>query len=329
MKRNRFSEEQIIAILKEQEAGMATAEVCRRHGISSATFYKWKAKYGGLDISECANPRLTAEFKWPEPTHTITVSPNGKRVYGTVISPFTGDGGIEVMDNSDMAHPRFIGKFGATRPDGSSFQFATHEISISPNAGGIYVFDNSDLALGRADLKLRLIGTSQRAGWHSAVQARINGSPYLVGAGELGACPGSWPKITSLSDERNPRVVSEFKLAMNLKANCPPRTALESGSGGVLGRPGTASSHFNDVDSATNTRLGLFPFMYAGLRIVDLRDPVQPSEIAYFKLGDPCMSHARYVANTGQIWFACNESGFYVIELKRDVRALLMRKLGI
>jgi putative transposase len=52
MKRSRFSEEQIIGILKEQEAGAATAEICRRHGISSATFYKWKAKYGGLEVSE-------------------------------------------------------------------------------------------------------------------------------------------------------------------------------------------------------------------------------------------------------------------------------------
>lgn len=52
MKRSRFSEEQIIAVLKEQEAGMATADVCRRHGISSATFYKWKSKYGGLEVSE-------------------------------------------------------------------------------------------------------------------------------------------------------------------------------------------------------------------------------------------------------------------------------------
>jgi putative transposase len=52
MKRSRFSEEQIIGILKEQEAGAVTADVCRRHGISSATFYKWKAKYGGLDVSE-------------------------------------------------------------------------------------------------------------------------------------------------------------------------------------------------------------------------------------------------------------------------------------
>ena len=52
MKSGRFSEEQIIGILKEQESGMLTAEVCRRHGISSATFYKWKAKFGGLEVSD-------------------------------------------------------------------------------------------------------------------------------------------------------------------------------------------------------------------------------------------------------------------------------------
>lgn len=52
MKRSRFTEEQIIGILKEQEAGLPTAEVCRKHGISSATFYKYKAKYGGMDVSD-------------------------------------------------------------------------------------------------------------------------------------------------------------------------------------------------------------------------------------------------------------------------------------
>lgn len=52
MRKSRFTEGQIIALLAEQERGMATAEVCRRHGISTATFYKWKAKYGGLDVSD-------------------------------------------------------------------------------------------------------------------------------------------------------------------------------------------------------------------------------------------------------------------------------------
>ena len=61
MKRSRFSEEQIIAVLKEQEAGMATADVCRRHGISSATFYKWKAKYGGLEVSDARRLRSLEE----------------------------------------------------------------------------------------------------------------------------------------------------------------------------------------------------------------------------------------------------------------------------
>jgi len=50
--RSKFAEEQVIAILREQDAGAKTGEVCRRHGISSATFYAWKAKFGGLEASK-------------------------------------------------------------------------------------------------------------------------------------------------------------------------------------------------------------------------------------------------------------------------------------
>jgi putative transposase len=52
MKRSRFNEEQIIGVLKEHQAGSSAAELCRKHGISDATFYNWRSKYGGMEVSE-------------------------------------------------------------------------------------------------------------------------------------------------------------------------------------------------------------------------------------------------------------------------------------
>src|SRR5260370_22810097 len=127
-----------------------------------------------------------------------------------------------------MVHPKFVGKFGATRSDGTSHEFATHELSLSPdekriyagvigslggdlnsdiktkgpsveglgpNAGGIYIFDNSDIVAGRPNPQLRLIGTALHGGWPPLVQANMDGIPHLVGARELEACPRAWPKI--------------------------------------------------------------------------------------------------------------------------------------
>ena len=61
MKRTRFTEEQIIGLLKEAEAGAKTADLARRHGVSEATIYNWKAKYGGLEVSEAKRLRSLEE----------------------------------------------------------------------------------------------------------------------------------------------------------------------------------------------------------------------------------------------------------------------------
>ncbi|MDX0931652.1 transposase, partial [Sinorhizobium medicae] len=61
MKKQRFSEEQIIAVLKEQEAGAKAADLCRKHGISEATFYNWKAKFGGMDVSDAKRLKVLEE----------------------------------------------------------------------------------------------------------------------------------------------------------------------------------------------------------------------------------------------------------------------------
>ena len=57
MKRSRFSDEQIIGILKEHQAGLSAAELCRKYGVSDATFYKWRSKYGGMEVSDARRLR--------------------------------------------------------------------------------------------------------------------------------------------------------------------------------------------------------------------------------------------------------------------------------
>ena len=61
MRKSRFSEAQIIGMIKEQEAGMPTADVCRKHGLSQGTLYKFKSQYGGMEVSDAANLRAVTD----------------------------------------------------------------------------------------------------------------------------------------------------------------------------------------------------------------------------------------------------------------------------
>jgi len=81
MKRSRFSEGQIIGILKEQEAGISVAELCRKHGMSDASFYKWKAKYGGLEVSAADSERNRPSFRDDLPPDSDLKSLGVKRLF--------------------------------------------------------------------------------------------------------------------------------------------------------------------------------------------------------------------------------------------------------
>ena len=61
MRRSKYSEEQVIGILKEHEAGVSAAELCRKYGISDATFYKWRSKYGGMEVSDARKLKALEE----------------------------------------------------------------------------------------------------------------------------------------------------------------------------------------------------------------------------------------------------------------------------
>lgn len=86
MKRTRFSEEQIIGVLKEAEAGAKTAGLARRHGVSEATIYNWKAKYGGLEVAD-----LIAERGKPG----MIVSDNGTELTSNAVLAWCGEMGVE------------------------------------------------------------------------------------------------------------------------------------------------------------------------------------------------------------------------------------------
>ena len=127
------------------------------------------------------------------------------------------------------------------------------------------------------------------------------------------------PWLTDITDEANPKLLSQFGLEINEALNCPAQ--LDSGV--------DASSHYHDLDSETDSHFAMVSMWNAGVRVFDVRNPRHPTEIAYFNPADvgkdsvvldKAWGHVRYVARTGQIWFGTASGGFWIVELSQAVR---------
>ena len=179
---------------------------------------------------------------------------------------------------------------------------------------------------------------SQRSGrGHSVRTATIDGKPFVLHSEESVIAPGygcfgeelnplagpAEPWLTDISDETDPRRVSQFGLEINQVENC----------GAQMRSNVTAATHYHDVDDERRTTFAMVSMWNAGIRVFDVRDPAAPAEVAYFNPADvdagpgtrldKAWGHVRYVGKTGHIWFATEDGGFWVVELEPQVRRYL------
>lgn len=304
------------------------------------------APFDIYDISDCAKPKLLTTFYWPANIHVPKISPDGKRVYA---SREYGTDGVMVLDISDPAKPAYMGEFPLVLPGGKAQR--CHDMWINDDqtrlicAGSVPMIEarKGDSAPSIWDITqvgkpnpewptIRFVGTSDIRGQgdHHAPLLRVGGRPYLVAANEL-RCT-AFPRIFDMSDEKALRMVGEFRLEANDRC-------LADSAWAKANAAGSYGLHYNAVvdDAWGDVALGMFSFMGSGVRIVDLRDPTHPREVAYYHPGameapaqpgpvagktDSCMSINSFVPETGHIWFVCR-SGFYIADLSPAVKAYL------
>jgi hypothetical protein len=292
------------------------------------------------DITDCAHPRLASSFTFPDNIHNLTFSPDATRVYATLP--------IQVLDITDIAKPTFLGKLDDQIPVPSfPGKYLSHEIMTSRDGNTLYLggqtpnysyFTIVDIT-GWPARAPRILSQVEGRG-HSIRLARIKGRTYalhseesIVGPTAKGCVPeemnpfagAAQPWLSDVTDPTNPKMrISQFRLAINEPANCATEIA-----DGV-----NASVHYHDVDDPGRTTFAMLSMWNAGLRVVDIRDPYHPKEVGYFNPGafytpgddvllDKAWGHVRYVASTGQIWFASQSGGFWVVELEPQVRKAL------
>jgi hypothetical protein len=160
---------------------------------------------------------------------------------------------------------------------------------------------------------------------------KVDGREYVVVQNEGTGCPAPWAQIVDVNDERNPVIISTFRLEVNDPDNC--ERTLPDHDGLVLGDAGGVygillqyrySSHYLGVDNVEDAKMVAFTWYSGGLRLVDVRDPYNPKEVGYFitpaidtqgatprPIPDRAYSFVRF--HEGNIWFTSVNGGFWVV----------------
>jgi hypothetical protein len=316
--------------------------VAQSGGYGGGIFAQWVDVY---DASDCRRPVLRGRFNHGSPQlHGLRIAPDGRTAY---VSGQWGEHIVTALDISDLDKPRALARWSPP-----SRHYVVHDLEVSADGTRVYVgatgpqtgltvLDTSEIQHRRSNPRFQSLSETfwthegQIVG-HTVFRARIGGKPYILVGGELpfvGACP--WDdgiRIIDVSDEKNPVVVSRFALEVNDPKNCPI----------TLQDRANYSSHYMGVDSLNDTTTMFVSWYTAGLRVVDIRDPANPREVAYFNpppqpdtviprswsgdfVGmrnpgyDLSPSDIRYRPETGEIWFSSVANGVQILRLTRSL----------
>ena len=302
--------------------------------LGNPTFYP-----GVVDIydlnEDCRNPVLQSSSPVGVLGHESGFAPDGNTFYATSIS--TGHVTAVDVSNPKLPRPLAIG------------DYPSHGLRLSDDGNrayiaggdGLVIADTSDIQARRPDPKFKTISTLR---WPSmtipqaAIPVTIKGKPYLVEVDEFsgnedGSLTAHGPKvgagrIIDISNERAPKIVSNFRLAVNNREN---RAAIAGDPGANSFVQGYAG-HYCDVPQAKDPGIVACSFIVSGMRVFDIRDPLKPKELAYFvapptpspRGEDPepsnfAMSAPSFVPQRREIWYSDGNSGFYALRMAEGV----------
>ncbi|HUF33497.1 MAG TPA: hypothetical protein VMN58_09855, partial [Acidimicrobiales bacterium] len=286
------------------------------------------------DVNEdCRNPVLKSSTPLGVLGHESGFAPDGNTFYVSS----TGGNTITALDVTDPSLPKilWVGREGT--PHGMRVSADGNRLYIADISKGLVILDVTEIQARAVDPQVTPVSALQ---WEEMsipqvpLPVTIKGNPYLIEIDEFSRGPSAEAdapvgagRIIDISDETKPQVVSHLRLEVN-----NPEQRAES-----MGDPGTSSfiqgytGHYCSVPRTVDPEIVACTFVASGLRIFDVRDPLQPKEIAYFNkpvgsTSNPndhpssyAMSASAFVPERNEIWYLDGNSGFYVLRFTNDV----------